>query len=209
LTPRSAHANQAIREESRARILESALELFASHGYERTTVRSIAERAGISQGLIYNYFQSKEDLLRALFERSMDDVRASFAAAERAQRGARTVALVRAAFDLLEKNERFWRISYGVRMQASVLAGLGDGLQEWTSAILVTLERYLREDGVEAPALESRILFATIDGVAQHYVLDPAGYPLEEVVERIAATYAPRGHPGPRRKPLPLKDIRE
>jgi AcrR family transcriptional regulator len=189
MTPRSAEANQAIRAESRARILEHALELFAVQGYDRTSIRHIAERAGISQGLIYNYFESKDDLLRAIFEQSMEDVRKSFDAASGAPSGGRTEALVRAAFELLLRNERFWRISYGVRMQATVLSGLGAGLQQWTSAIRQTLEGYLRDDGYEEPEVESRILFALIDGVAQHYVLDPEHYPLADVVERIVARY--------------------
>jgi AcrR family transcriptional regulator len=192
MSPRSAKANEAIRAESRARILGHALELFAAQGYDRTSIRHIAERAGISQGLIYNYFESKEDLLRAIFEHSMADVRKSFDAAASAPSGGRTEALVRAAFELLARNERFWRISYGVRMQAPVLAGLGAGLQQWTSTIRETLEGYLRDDGFDEPEVESRILFATIDGVAQHYVLDPAHYPLRDVVEGIVARYPGR-----------------
>jgi AcrR family transcriptional regulator len=191
LSPRSAEANHAIRSESRAHILEHALQLFAEHGYDRTTIRGIAESAGISQGLIYNYFESKDALLRAIFEQSVGDVKASFLLAERAPAGSRTVALVRAAFQELKKKERFWRISYGVRMQASVLAGLGEEMHAWTAMIRSTLEGYLREDGFDEPELEATVLFALIDGVSQHYVLNPKRYPLEQVIERIAARYTP------------------
>jgi AcrR family transcriptional regulator len=192
MSPRSHAANQAIRAESRALILEHALELFAAQGYERTTIRGIAESAGISQGLIYNYFRGKEGLLQAIFEQSMADVRESFEMTERAPGGGRTRALLRAAFDLLERNRRFWRISYGVRMQAGVVAGLGDALHRWTQEIHRKLQDYLREDGVEQPELEALVLFALIDGVSQHYVLDPARYPLADVVDRIVRRY-----PGP------------
>jgi AcrR family transcriptional regulator len=190
VSPRSPEANEAVRAESRARILEHALDLFAAHGYDRTTIRAIAESAGISQGLIYNYFESKDALLRALFERSMADVRASFALAEEAPPGQRASRLVRAAFEVLRRNERFWRLSYGLRMQAEVVNDLGAGLLEWTAMIRGTLEAYLREDGYDRPEVEAAILFALIDGVAQHYVLDAAGYPLDEVVERVVARYA-------------------
>jgi AcrR family transcriptional regulator len=191
MSPRSQAANQAIRAESRALILEHALELFATHGYDRTTIRGIAESAGISQGLIYNYFRSKDELLRAIFEQSMADVRQSFATAERAAPGGRTAALIRSAFELLERNRRFWRISYGVRMQPGVLAELGEGLHRWTQEIDQKLQGYLREDGFEEPALEGAILFALIDGVSQHYVLDPGRYPLDAVVQRLVARYQP------------------
>jgi AcrR family transcriptional regulator len=44
------------------------VKLFARHGYERTTIRQIAAEAGISEGTIYVYFGSKEDLLFAILD---------------------------------------------------------------------------------------------------------------------------------------------
>ncbi|MFD8795706.1 TetR/AcrR family transcriptional regulator [Streptomyces vinaceus] len=48
---------------TRSRLLEAAAELFAERGYERTTVRAIAERAGANQALLFRYFGSKHGLL--------------------------------------------------------------------------------------------------------------------------------------------------
>jgi AcrR family transcriptional regulator len=50
-------------ETSRAAILSAALDLFQERGYEATTMRSIAERAGLSLGSSYHYFPSKEHLV--------------------------------------------------------------------------------------------------------------------------------------------------
>ena len=57
------------------------------------------------------------------------------------------------------------------------------------------MERYLREDGFDRPELEATILFALIDGVAQHYVLEPERYPLDEVLETMVTRYAPSSEP--------------
>jgi len=46
-------------------ILEATLEVFRERGYEGTTIPAIAERCGVSQGTLYNYFPSKEKLLFA------------------------------------------------------------------------------------------------------------------------------------------------
>lgn len=190
MSPRTAEQNERVRAASRARIMEAALELFARNGYERTPVKMIAEAAGISQGLLYNYFDGKDALLRALFEASMGDVRASFAAADAEPDPTRRVErLVRGGFEVVRRNMAFWRLSYGVRMQAAVLEGLGDHLPVWTETIHRTLERYLREAGVPDPAVEAAILFALIDGVSQHYVLDPENYPIAEVADRIVSRY--------------------
>ncbi len=53
---------------TRARILAAATELFASKGFEGTTVRAIAARCQVTDPALYHYFDSKRDILRALWE---------------------------------------------------------------------------------------------------------------------------------------------
>jgi AcrR family transcriptional regulator len=190
MSPRSRALNARLRAESRSRILAHALRLFAENGYDGTTVKMIADAAGISQGLIYAHFTSKEALLDAIFEESVRDIRESFAAgADAVDPRERFERYVRGCFDVLRRNLDFWRLSYGVRMQASVLAQLGDRVPRWTAEIRRTLQRFLRDIGVRNPRLEAEILFALIDGVSQHYALDPDAYPLDKVVERILQMY--------------------
>lgn len=55
-------------EDRREQIMEAALRVFAKKGYTRTSNKEIAREAGITPGLIYHYFASKEALLRAIFE---------------------------------------------------------------------------------------------------------------------------------------------
>lgn len=51
--------------EIRARILETAIELFSQRGLEAVTVEEVAEAADIGKGTIYNYFSTKEDIVVA------------------------------------------------------------------------------------------------------------------------------------------------
>jgi AcrR family transcriptional regulator len=194
MSPRTAEQNEQIRTESRQRIVDEALALFAQHGYAGTSVRMIADAAGISPGLLYNYFENKQALLHAIFEESMADVRASFAMADEAPPTQRLEQLVRGSFAILRRNITFWKLSYGVRMQPAVLAGLGPELHEWTAVIRRTLQGYLRDAGVARPDVAAAALFALIDGVSQHYVLDPERYPLDAVTDLVVARYcgAPR-----------------
>jgi AcrR family transcriptional regulator len=191
MSPRNVEQNEAVRAARRRRIIESALALFAEHGYEKTSIKMIAQQAGISQGLMYNYFAGKDELLQAIFARSIADVRESFARAEAAGDSADRVArLIRASFAVVQENMTFWRLSYGVRTQSGVLALLGDDVRAWTAEIRWTIEGYLQAADHPQPALEAELLFALIDGVAQHYVLDPENYPLAEITERIIAMYS-------------------
>jgi len=56
-------------EQTRSRIMEIALDMFCERGYEETTMRAIAEQAGVALGNTYYYFHSKEQLIQAFYER--------------------------------------------------------------------------------------------------------------------------------------------
>jgi len=62
LTPRA--------QQTRAAIVEAALALFRERGYEATTMREIAARAGVSTGNAYYYFGSKEELIQEFYATS-------------------------------------------------------------------------------------------------------------------------------------------
>jgi AcrR family transcriptional regulator len=51
--------------DTRGEILDAAREVFAGAGYERATMRTIADRAGVDPSLIHHYFESKENLFAA------------------------------------------------------------------------------------------------------------------------------------------------
>ena len=63
--------------ETRERIFESGVALFATHGYDSTTMEQIGERADVSRATVFNYFARKEDIVFEWFGR----LRAEFAKA--------------------------------------------------------------------------------------------------------------------------------
>src|SRR5437879_7122149 len=60
MSPRSEKQNQQIKDERREKILKAAIQVFADKGYATTKITDIAAAAGMSHGLIYHYFASKE-----------------------------------------------------------------------------------------------------------------------------------------------------
>jgi AcrR family transcriptional regulator len=191
--PRTASQNQEIRAITKAKLLQAALELFAARGYNATTVDAIAEAAGVSAGLLYYHFASKPAVLQAIFEQSLADVQATFAAADReADPAQRLPALLRSAGVIVPRHRDFWAVWYGLRMQRDVLRSLGPSVMQFAAAIVRTLEGYLHDIGSPEPATEARLLFAQIDGMCQHYVLDPASYPLDRLIDRLIDRYTGR-----------------
>ena len=60
-------------DQTKALILDTALEMFRERGYDETTMRAIAEKAGVSLGNAYYYFSSKEHLIQAFYQRLHED----------------------------------------------------------------------------------------------------------------------------------------
>src|SRR5689334_22450826 len=56
------------RTDTRSRVQKVALELFAEQGYEKTSLREIAERLGVTKAALYYHFKSKEDIVHSFTE---------------------------------------------------------------------------------------------------------------------------------------------
>jgi AcrR family transcriptional regulator len=82
-----AQARTAKGENTRAAIFGAALDLFQAQGYEATTMRAIAERAGVSLGNSYHYFPSKEHLVLMLYNHLHELHRAACAPVLARERG--------------------------------------------------------------------------------------------------------------------------
>lgn len=121
MSPRTSQQFKEIREEKKALIMGAALEQFANEGYYRTTISNIARHAGISKGLMYNYFESKEALLQAIVEKSVNEATKFF---DINRDGYLTekefVFFVRKIPVLLNKERSFWRLLMQLLVQKDV-----------------------------------------------------------------------------------------
>jgi hypothetical protein len=81
-------------------------------------------------------------------------------------------------------------------MQRELLASIAPLLEPWLLEIHDRLLRYVRDAGWPDAETEARLLFAQIDGVSQHFVLDPAHYPLETVINQLIRQYEHPSRPG-------------
>lgn len=60
------------KEATRRRVLDAALELFEKKGYDATTTKAIAQRAGVAEGTVFNYFETKDDIALYFLELEVD-----------------------------------------------------------------------------------------------------------------------------------------
>jgi AcrR family transcriptional regulator len=96
-------------EQTKALILSTALEMLHERGYEATTMRAIAEKAGVSLGNAYHYFGSKDHLIQAFYHRTHENhLRASMPALRKeSSLKARLLSVMRFKIDTLEPYHEF------------------------------------------------------------------------------------------------------
>ncbi|WP_257348808.1 TetR/AcrR family transcriptional regulator [Pseudalkalibacillus decolorationis] len=72
MAPRNEEQNKQIKDERREQILQAALKVFSRRGLAATKISKIANEAGLSHGLVYHYFSSKDEIFTMLVERALD-----------------------------------------------------------------------------------------------------------------------------------------
>jgi AcrR family transcriptional regulator len=155
------HAGSTPRTGTRSRAQQVALELFAEQGYEKTSLREIAERLGVTKAALYYHFKSKEDIVHSFTDDYFGQLDALVDWAREQPPGEQTrhqtldryVGLVLASsevFHFLEQNrasvqsmdagkERFARIRVRLEALVDVLAGAGAPLRDRVRATTAVL----------------------------------------------------------------------
>lgn len=78
MSPRGKAQNEQMRKETIDKIEKGALKVFAENGFHGTTMKKIACQTGMSYGLLYHYFQSKEEVFAHIVEIAMNNTDAVF-----------------------------------------------------------------------------------------------------------------------------------
>src|SRR6266850_611045 len=98
------------REAIRKRIVTAALALFQTKGFDATTTRAIARKAGIAEGTVFNYFKTKEDIALHFFEQEVDQAMATVRESPRLRKAPleeKLFTLVHSQLEFLAPHERF------------------------------------------------------------------------------------------------------
>lgn len=96
-------------EQTRQLILDTAMGLFRERGYARTTMRAIAQEAGVAVGNAYYYFASKDHLIQEFYARTQDEHRAAarLVLARESGFAARLAGVLHAGIDVLTPSHEF------------------------------------------------------------------------------------------------------
>jgi AcrR family transcriptional regulator len=188
MSPRTAKQYEGIRKERQELLKATALRLFSANGYQATSISTIAKEAGISKGLMYNYFESKEELLVSLFD---DYFRLLGALLNPNNDNEITNDEMESFFGMLtqslrEKHE-YWLLFFQLSMQPDVLQLILSKMQH--AGVVIEHRNLLWSyfaDRFENAAEEFLLFNAVIKGFSLIYVLGPEHFTPETTAALLA-----------------------
>ncbi len=178
------------KEQRKQQIIDVAIRLFGQKGYHNTPISLIAKEAGISKGLMYNYFTNKEDLLYKaihsafiLFEPSIKPM------LKRDIANTDVEYFIRESIKVVKDKPDYWAVFFSVMIQPSLPKELIGKFLKEIEPLFVFIRRYMSNRGVENPDLEAVLFTTTLDGVCMNYVANRDNYPINEIQELIIEKY--------------------
>ncbi|HEX2868185.1 MAG TPA: TetR/AcrR family transcriptional regulator [Ignavibacteriales bacterium] len=190
--PRTKEQFELLRKESRQKIQDAALEVFARQGYHSSTVSSIAKAAGVSQGLLYNYFKSKEDVLRQLMTGMISDVMAKYLPFKPGDKITRKdfINVINFSVDVVLEKPSYWKLYFSIFVQPEVMSIVMDEVMKMSEPYLKTFTRYFADKGDKDPVTMLRYFSAVMDGIQLHCMIDPETFPADKIKKLLIKQFA-------------------
>ncbi|GEA52213.1 TetR family transcriptional regulator [Vibrio inusitatus NBRC 102082] len=172
-------------------IIDSAIELFATKGYENTSVAAICEHSNVSKGLVFHHFKNKDGLLREVFMRMaeiINEVGESVVNTDLEQSPkARLVDFLDKIFLSMASPEHklYYQVDFQILCQRSTRTLLKDLFDERYQLMMTSFEEILRDIPAATPEVDSHMIIAEIDGIALNYLFATKDYPLMAIKDRF------------------------
>ena len=190
MSPRSKEKFGEIRERKRRQILDAAVDCFGTTGYHAVTISDLAKHAGISKGLMYNYFSSKEELLKTIFNEIMVEMMDLFNPENSSEINKKTFFEYFDRFiNHLQSNLRVWKMYTSIFSQPAVQQILFSEIQSASRKPIEMIESYFQREGYKQPFVEVAFLSTLVSGVTAEYIADPENFPILQIKERILRLY--------------------
>ena len=189
--PRSKEQFKEMRERTRTLILDKALYLFANKGFHGTSISDIAKEAGISKGLAYNYFESKDAILQAIMDNAVSAGLSVLNVSEITDDPFEQLKIIlNNTFDHVENNGNYWRMFTSLMLQPQLSQVTETMVNEFGKAAIKDTIKIFKKMKIKNPEQEALILDGTIDGIILHYLFFQEEYPIKKVRKQLLKKYS-------------------
>jgi len=182
MSPRTEAQFEKIRVDRKKAILDAALHVFAEEGYHNASISKVSKQARVSKGLMYNYFESKEDLLHQLLNEIIVKETEVMTFLNQDEFTDQTLTdLINHTVDLLKADTKHWKLYFLMSVQPEVLKIIMADHQSLHAEFFAKYLDYFKRKGHKDPMLTFRYFGAAFSGVRMNYILDPDNFPIDDV----------------------------
>ncbi len=189
MSPRTNKQFEEVRASSKENILNSALELFSANGYFNTSIRKIARKAKISDGLFYNYFKSKEDLALGVLQKAFDSIDVAITTKESTNPAENIKASIRNFINLIDKERDKIRLLTQMGLQKNKIEIIHKITVAKYMQSVSRFEKSLQELGVKNCKVEAQFIVAILGGLVFETLLMDDAINLEEMKHNLIQKY--------------------
>jgi len=184
--PRSQKQFDDIRKQKKQLIMDTALELFAENGFHSTSISQIATKAGISKGLTYNYFKSKNEVLNEIMDQGFNEIYDNL---DINKDGILTeeefIFFIKQNFQLLRDNMHHWKLFFSLMLQPKVSQSFYTKYEEKAAPIFNMFFAFIKKQGSKDPESDFMAIAAMLEGAFLYCVAAPNFFPMEKIEESV------------------------
>ncbi|MBN2805074.1 MAG: helix-turn-helix transcriptional regulator [Prolixibacteraceae bacterium] len=170
--------------------MDAALELFASEGYHVTSISKIADKAHMSKGLLYNYFQSKEELLLEIVDEGFRELINNFDLNnDNILTDDEFDYFINSMFEIIDTKRTFWKLYFSLLLQPSIAKIIESKVMTLYQPMIDIMEKYFAKKKYKNPRIEALMFGSMLDGIGLNYIMNPTLYPVEEVKSYLIEKY--------------------
>lgn len=167
-------------------ILDTALDLFADRGYDATPTSLIAKEAGVSEGLIFKHYISKENLLEAVVKAGYRRITDKSKGLVEENDPNKLISNVLDMPQKLVEDERsFWRMQF--RLVDEEIAQKHH--LRYSHSVMQKLVEAFRKLGYEEPELETEVLMLLVEGLWRAYLSNEDRSHFSKMLDLIKKKY--------------------
>lgn len=192
MSPRTSNQLQQLRETKKQQIMQAALKVFASKGFNGATITMIAKEAGIAKGLMYSYYESKEKLLGELLSFGMQKA-AAFLSEDgtgKLETKKEFAASLRKMIQLFLEEADFWRLYTMLALQPHIAEKFYKEAMAFLQQYLEVYVAYFKKKKSANPMAEAMLFGSVLDGLMFDLMIAPDEYPVEDVIKMIIKKFA-------------------
>ena len=189
MSPKTVEKNEEVRQQSKSNIMNAAFTLMARDGYESTSIAQIAKVAGVSKGLLYNYFSSKQELLMALVHGALEEWERIEEKLHSDNPSEKLRNIIDWFFMEISEHSEQWKMITALTFKIEKFEFIHDIALQKMENFVQLLEDILSKLNIENPSNEAQLLGALFDGIGMQYLILGKDLPIEEMKKYLIDKY--------------------